>query len=198
MTAVPSDTLRAVAEEISRCTLCPLHETRTKTVPGLGHHAPRVMFIGEAPGKNEDEQGLPFVGRAGALLDELLGTAGLRRREVFIGNILKCRPPGNRNPQRKEIAACTPYLERQLRLLRPGSVCTLGNFAAEYVFDRVSGIDANVEDRSIGKVHGRVFHVRLLGRPVRFMPMYHPAAAIYNRKLIEVMKGDFVKLKGIL
>jgi DNA polymerase len=204
------ENLGKIAEKISKCTKCPLHESRTNTVPGHGSESPRVVFIGEAPGKKEDETGLPFVGRAGVLLDEMLARAGLEREEVFICNILKCRPPKNRNPRKEEIATCTPYLERQMQLRRPEVVCTLGNYAMQFVFSNATGVGAPRIGGSstdsciaagtggISKIHGQIFHIRLFDRPLKFMPLYHPAATIYNRKLIPEMEADFGKLGEML
>lgn len=169
------DDLRMRAES---CTACPLSETRTRTVFGCGPSDARVMLVGEAPGKNEDEQGLPFVGKAGHQLDELLSLAGLSRDLVFIANVLKCRPPKNRNPRRDEIAACSSFLEGQISAIDPLVIVTLGNFPTRFVLGSKDGIT---------ELRGREFSVD--GRVV--IPVYHPAATIYDRKKLPVLEDDF-------
>ncbi|MGM0509893.1 MAG: uracil-DNA glycosylase, partial [Thermoplasmatota archaeon] len=141
------DTLDKVHEEIETCTKCPLHENRTNAVPGEGDGDADIMLIGEGPGEKEDEQGRPFVGRAGKFLDELLDSAGLNRDEVFITNVVKCRPPDNRDPKKGEIKACNPYLKRQIQLIDPDVICTLGNHATETLIGK----------KGITKLHGKEF-----------------------------------------
>ncbi|MBR9707616.1 MAG: uracil-DNA glycosylase, partial [Candidatus Diapherotrites archaeon] len=130
-----NEQLKQVVQDISVCTKCVLHETRTNTVPGTGSTSPKIMFIGEAPGANEDLQGKPFVGRAGNLLTQLIESINLTREDVFIGNILKCRPPGNRNPKPEEIKTCTPYLERQINALKPKVIAPLGTFSTNFILN---------------------------------------------------------------
>jgi len=137
--------LESLAAEISRCTRCLLHRGRTKAVPGVGPSNAEIMFIGEAPGFHEDQQGLPFVGAAGNFLDELLGSIGLKRQEVFIANVIKCRPPGNRDPLPEEIEACKPYLDRQIELIQPQLVVTLGRFSMARAFPKAR----------ISRIHGQ-------------------------------------------
>ena len=156
-------------KEVSNCTKCPLHETRTKTVFGAGNADADLMFVGEAPGAEEDRQGLPFVGRAGQLLNQLLEEIGLSREDVFIANVLKSRPPGNRDPQPLEIEACEPYLFEQVRLIEPQVVCTLGNFATKLLTGSPTGI---TKVRGTPQVH------ELGGRTVFLLPLLHPAAAL--------------------
>ncbi len=183
--------LERVAEEIRKCTRCPLHETRTNAVPGEGGFAKGLLFIGEAPGRNEDLQGRPFVGRAGELLNELLDSIGLTREDVFITNVVKCRPPNNRDPAPEEVKACTPFLERQIQVLRPKLIVTLGRHAWKWVCEHFG-----IPYEAISRVHGRVFttNTLLYGR-ITVMPLYHPAAAIYNRELLPVLREDFQKLR---
>jgi len=157
------DTLEAVAAAVASCTKCPLHATRTKTVPGEGSPTARLMFVGEAPGADEDEQGRPFVGRAGQLLtDMIVKGMGLAREEVFIANVLKCRPPGNRDPLPNEVAACLPYLRAQLAIVRPEVLCALGRHAAHALLDTKA---------PIGRLRGRFLQYE--GIPL--MPTFHPS-----------------------
>jgi uracil-DNA glycosylase len=155
--------------EVQDCKRCPLYETRTKAVFGAGNADAELMFVGEAPGAEEDRQGLPFVGRAGQLLNLLLEEIGMNREDVFIANVLKSRPPGNRDPQPEEIRACEPYLWEQVRLIEPQVVCTLGNFATKLLSGSQTGI---TRVRGVPQVH------RLGGRAVFLLPLFHPAAAL--------------------
>lgn len=183
--APDASALDALRAQIGDCHRCPLGETRTTLVFGVGDPRARLMFIGEAPGRNEDLRGEPFVGAAGKLLDELLASIGLRRAQVYIANVLKCRPPGNRDPLSEEIATCTPYLAEQVRLIAPQVIATLGNFATRYMLDT---------DRGISQLHGRLFEVD--GR--RIVPIYHPAAALYSPDKRQVLFEDFLRLKTVL
>jgi uracil-DNA glycosylase len=180
--------LVALYHEAADCTRCPLAETRTKVVFGAGNADADLMFVGEAPGAEEDRQGLPFVGRAGALLNELLGGIGLERKDVFIANVLKCRPPGNRDPQPLEIDSCHPYLERQIELIRPAVIGTLGNFATKLITGSRTGI---TRVRGTPQVH------TLGGLPVFVMPLLHPAAALRTPSLVETLRGDFAALREL-
>lgn len=177
--------LEALAAHIGDCRRCPLGETRTKLVFGVGDPHAALMFVGEAPGKNEDLQGEPFVGAAGKLLDELLAGIGMTRSEVYIANILKCRPPGNRNPEAAEIECCTPFLRRQIDLVNPQVIATLGNFATKFLLDTTSGITA---------IRGRLFHVD--GRQV--VPVFHPAAALYTPAKKQTLAEDFRRISVVL
>jgi len=143
-------------EEIKNCKRCNLWKTRNNIVIGEGSLNADIMFIGEAPGYYEDKQGRPFVGKAGKILDELLNSVELKREEIYITNILKCRPPGNRDPLPEEIKACTPYLDRQIEIIKPKKICTLGNFATNYIFSSFG-----LKPESIGKIHGKVFKARI-------------------------------------
>jgi uracil-DNA glycosylase len=181
--------LKAVYEEARGCLACPLHETRTNVVFGAGNADADLMFVGEAPGANEDQQGLPFVGQAGKLLEKLLGEIGMERGDVFIANTLKCRPPGNRDPYPHELDACRHYLESQLELIAPTMICTLGNFATKLLRGDPTGIS---------KIHGQP-EVRTIGpRTVRLYPLYHPAAALYTPSTLEMLRGDFLRIPEIL
>jgi DNA polymerase len=176
--------LAHIAAEISACTLCKLHKTATHAVPGEGPANAKIMFIGEAPGFNEDRQGRPFVGAAGQFLNELLGLAGLQRSDVFIGNIVKHRPPNNRDPEADELAACVPYLDRQIAAINPRVIVTLGRFSMSKWFP----------NERISRIHGQPRW--LDGR--MYVPMLHPAAALHqpqNRPLIE---DDFRRLPEFL
>lgn len=181
--------LKAVYQEARVCVACPLHETRTNVVFGSGNADADLMFVGEAPGANEDQQGLPFVGQAGKLLEKLLAEIGLERGDVFIANTLKCRPPGNRDPYPHELEACRHYLESQLELIAPTMICTLGNFATKLLRGDPTGIS---------KIHGQP-EVRTIGpRTVRLYPLYHPAAALYTPSTLEMLRGDFLRIPEIL
>ena len=174
---------------VTGCTRCPLHECRTKAVFGAGNANAELMFVGEAPGAVEDQQGLPFVGRAGQLLEELLAGVGLGRDEVFVTNVLKSRPPGNRDPQPDEIEACKPYLFEQVELIEPKVVCTLGNFATKLLTRSSRGITA---------VRGRPQVHELGGRWVRIYPLYHPAAALRTPRVRAELQEDFAGLPELL
>ncbi len=176
--------LSEVAQEVSACTQCPLHLARRKAVPGEGPANAEIMFIGEAPGFHEDVQGRPFVGAAGQFLDELLEGIGLKREEVYITNVIKCRPPGNRDPEPEELAACAPYLDRQIQAIHPKVIVTLGRFSmAKFV-----------PNAKISQIHGRPFKVR--GQLV--VPMYHPAAALHQPSLRRVVEADFAQLPELI
>lgn len=165
--------LDEIAAEIAQCTQCPLSETRTKTVAGEGNPDADIVFIGEGPGANEDKQGKPFVGRAGKLLDNIIKAMGLSREDVFIGNIIKCRPPGNRDPKPDEIKSCFGYLQKQLEIIEPKVIIALGSPAAKSLLDTTEGI---------GKLRGK-FHeyVPDIGKkPIKLMPTYHPAYLLRN------------------
>jgi len=181
--------LKTVYEEAGGCMRCPLHQTRTNVVFGAGSADADLMFIGEAPGANEDRMGLPFVGQAGKLLDKLLAEIGMERKGVWICNVLKCRPPDNRDPQPNEIEACRDYLHSQVELIEPVVICTLGNFSTKLLRGDPTGIS---------RLHGHD-EVRILGsRAVRLYPLFHPAAALYTPSMLETLRADFQRLPGLL
>jgi uracil-DNA glycosylase len=181
--------LKAVYDEAKVCDRCALQRTRTTVVFGAGNADAELMFIGEAPGANEDRMGLPFVGQAGKLLDKLLGEIGMERKDVFIANTLKCRPPDNRDPHPQEIQACQDYLERQVELIEPTVICSLGNFSTKLLRGDTTGIS---------RLHGRE-EVRIIGsRAVRLYPLYHPAAALYTPSMLETLRGDFHRIPELL
>jgi len=178
-------TLAEIKALLGDCRRCPLSETRTRIVFGSGDPAAKVMLIGEAPGKSEDLTGVPFVGAAGKLLDELLTAAGLSREDVFVANVVKCRPPGNRNPARMEIETCVPFLREQIRVVGPEVIVTLGNFATRVVL----GTDAGITS-----LRGTVHHVGTF----TVLPVYHPAAAIYDRSKRGPLLADFALLGELI
>jgi len=173
----------------SECTRCPLAETRTRVVFGAGDADADLMFIGEGPGAEEDRQGLPFVGRAGQLLNKMLGTIGMARDDVFIANVVKCRPPGNRDPLPEEIESCRPYLEAQVRLIEPRVICTLGNFSTKLLTGNPQGIT---------RVRGAPQLHELGGRPVFILPLFHPAAALRTPAVAETLRTDFEGIPALL
>ena len=174
------ETLARIAKEIAVCTKCALHESRKKPVPGDGPADAEIMFIGEGPGFHENEQGHPFVGASGKFLDQLLAQAGVTRAEVFIANVVKCRPPGNRDPLTEELAACNEYLERQIEAINPSIIVTLGRFSMNRFFP---GAKISAVHGQMGKVGGRFV-----------IPMFHPAAALHQAALKPSILGDFAKL----
>jgi uracil-DNA glycosylase len=181
--------LDAYAAEIAGCTRCRLSEGRTQVVFGNGNPSADLMFVGEAPGFHEDKQGFPFVGQAGKLLDQLLEGIGLSRDMVFVANVLKCRPPGNRDPMPDEIESCEPHLFRQVELIEPKLVATLGNFATKLLSGKQLGIT---------RVHGQEQEVTLGGRRVLLYPIYHPAAALYTPKMLAVLQEDFSRIPELI
>ena len=185
----PFDELQAYADEVAGCTRCRLAQGRTQVVFGAGNPHADLMFVGEAPGFHEDKQGLPFVGQAGKLLEKLLAGIGLQRGDVYIANVLKCRPPGNRDPQPDEIEACESHLFRQIELIEPTVVATLGNFATKLLSGRQLGIT---------RVHGQEQETTIGSRSVLLYPLYHPAAALYTPAMLKVLESDFERLPALL
>jgi DNA polymerase len=182
--------LVALYHELKDCHSCPLAETRTNVVFGMGNADADLMFVGEAPGMHEDQQGLPFVGRAGKLLDQLLEEIGLeRRQDAFICNLLKCRPPGNRDPLPEEIEECRPHLFKQIELIQPRLICTLGNFATKLLSGSPQGIT---------RVHGRPQERSLGGLDVTLYPIFHPAAALRSTAVLEQLRDDFRQIPELL
>ena len=176
--------LRDLSDQIAACPKCSLAKTRTHAVPGEGDPNAQIVFIGEGPGYHEDQQARPFVGPAGKFLDELLASIKLRRQDVYICNVIKCRPPGNRDPLPGEIEACGPWLERQLEVLKPRLIVTLGRFSMTRYFP----------DQAIGRIHGQARRFD----NVTVVPMYHPAAALHQASLRGTIQEDFLKLPAIL
>lgn len=189
----PADRIAALDDyhrrEVVSCVRCPLSEGRTQVVVGAGNPDADVMFVGEAPGYHEDQQGVPFVGQAGKLLGRLLEGIGVTRDEVFIANVLKCRPPDNRNPRPEEIAACEPHLFRQIQLIRPRVVCTLGNFATRLLSGRPEGIT---------RVHGQELPLTIAGTSLLLFPLFHPAAALYARATLATLEEDFARIPELV
>jgi uracil-DNA glycosylase family 4 len=200
MWALACDTVSATADriaaleayhrdQVASCVRCPLSEGRTQVVVGNGDPDADLMFVGEAPGYHEDRQGLPFVGQAGKLLNALLEGIGLSRDQVFVANVLKCRPPGNRDPLPAEIRSCEPHLFRQIALIRPRVIATLGNFATKLLSGRPDGIS---------RVHGHELPIEIAGVPVLLYPLLHPAAALYTRAMLATLETDFARLPELL
>jgi uracil-DNA glycosylase family 4 len=181
--------LLAYGDVVAGCTKCALAAGRTQVVFGSGSPSAELMFVGEAPGFHEDKQGVPFVGAAGKLLSKLLAGIGIEREEVYIANVIKCRPPGNRNPLPEEIEACEGHLFRQIELIQPKLVATLGNFATKLLSGKPAGIT---------QVHGREQHVTLGGQDVTLYPIFHPAAALYTPRMLEVLETDFRRIPELL
>jgi DNA polymerase len=181
--------LAVLADSVAGCTKCRLAQGRTQVVFGSGHPHADLMFVGEAPGFHEDKQGVPFVGQAGKLLDNLLAGIGLTRSDVFVANVLKCRPPGNRDPLPDEIQACEGHLWKQIELIQPKVVATLGNFATKLLSGRPLGIT---------RVHGQEQETTLGGNRVLLYPLYHPAAALYTPRMLEVLQSDFRRIPELM
>lgn len=177
---MPEDSLEKVAQEVSGCPLCKLARTRKNSVPGEGSLSARIMFVGEAPGRFEDEKGRPFVGAAGKILDEMLSKAGLQRSQVFITNVVKCRPPNNRVPEADEATACRPYLDRQVALISPKIICILGRTAYASL---LGGGSITANRGKIIEKNGQKYFLTI-----------HPAAAIYNRNMLATLESDIKKL----
>jgi uracil-DNA glycosylase family 4 len=184
MTDISQMSLDQLEEAVRSCTLCPLHQGRTHAVPGEGPPNANIMFIGEGPGFHEDRQGRPFVGAAGQFLEELLASIGMTREQVYIANVVKCRPPGNRDPMPNELSACEPYLEQQIQLIKPKVIVTLGRFSMYRYFPGAS----------ITKIHGQPKRVG----NVLVVPMFHPAAALHQPKWRPLVEEDFKKLPGLI
>jgi DNA polymerase len=183
--------LEKLSLQIKNCDKCSLRKNRKNAVPGEGNWRNRVMLIGEAPGFNEDEQGRPFVGKAGKLLEEFLSSIGKKREEVFITNVVKCRPPNNRQPEEDEIKICTSlYLNRQIELIKPKLIVCLGNISANYIFKKF-----NLRFESMNKTHGKVFSVSNLFIQTKIIATYHPAAILRNQNLMPIAKADWEIIK---
>ena len=187
------DSLEKLNQLINSCKKCPLYKHRTNPVPGEGPSDARIMLIGEAPGYNEDKQGKPFVGRAGKLLGEMLKIIGLDRSKVFITNVVKCRPPGNRTPTKDEIKACSPFLDRQIDIIKPKVIISLGNVASEYILNKFSQ-----PVKPMKYINGKVFEISNLKMRVKVIPMYHPAAILRNPGMMEMYKETWIKIREVI
>lgn len=184
------DLINIVDEEVRNCRKCRLSKTRKNAVPGEGNPDSNVIFVGEGPGHWEDVKGRPFVGAAGKLLDEMLLKADLSRGQVYITNIVKCRPPGNRDPRPDEAEVCTPYLDRQLEIIKPKFIVTLGRHSTFHILSKLG-----YETSGITRVRGKTFEASLWGSKVHIIPTFHPAAALYDVKLKDYLAKDFQLLK---
>lgn len=187
------ETLEDIEREIRSCRKCNLWATKTNYVPGEGNPKAKVVFVGEAPGREEDKQGRPFVGNAGKYLTEVMHKYGLKREDVYITNVLKCRPPNNRDPKPEEIEACKPYLIRQLDVIKPNVIVCLGRYSASVVFDLLG-----LKFPGISKVRGKVFDAERWGKTIKVVAIYHPAAILYRPQLKEDFENDFKKIVDLL
>lgn len=188
-----SSKLDDIKNEILNCRKCGLYKTKTKYVPGEGNPQAGLVFVGEAPGREEDLQGRPFVGNAGKLLTEMLSKIGLSRGDVFICNVLKCRPPNNRDPLPEEVEACGQYLVRQIEVIKPDVIVCLGRFAAKFIFERFG-----IQFTSISRVRGKIFEGEKWEKKVRIVPLYHPAAILYRPQLKEEYENEFRRIGKLL
>lgn len=182
--------MKNVTDSVNKCKKCELYKTRNKPVVGEGSLDSNIIFIGEAPGRNEDNSGKPFVGKAGKIFDELLRSIGLQRNDVYITNILKCRPQNNRNPLNAEIEACKKYLTNQIEIIKPKIIVTLGNFATAFIFKKFS-----LKNDKISKIHSKVFEINSSHGIIKIIPLYHPAVATYNPNTKTTLLKDFNVIK---
>lgn len=182
--------VRKVMSSVENCRKCDLWKTRKKPVFGEGSIDTDILFVGEAPGYNEDLQGRPFVGKAGKILDELLKSIGLHRSEIYIANLLKCRPPENRSPLKTEIDACAEHLDKQIEIIQPKIIVPMGNFACSYIFEKFG-----LKYDKISNVHGKIFQINTIFGNVKIIPMYHPAVATYNPDTKNTLLADFKSIK---
>ena len=185
--------LLKIKNEVIECRKCSLYKTRKFPVIGEGNHQAKIVFVGEAPGRRENETGRPFCGQAGHILDELLNSIHLRREDIYICNLLKCRPPFNRDPLSEEIKACSPYVLRQIKIINPKIICTLGNFASKFFLEEF-GLSDKVE--GISKLHGKIFSPD--GKKFKIIPLYHPAVAVYNDNMKRTLEKDFKILEKLI
>jgi len=186
--------LQKLSIQIKNCDKCPLYKNRKNAVPGEGDWKSKIMLIGEAPGFNEDEQGRPFVGRAGKLLEEFLNSIGKKREEVFITNVVKCRPPNNRQPEEEEVKVCTSlYLDKQIELIKPKLIICLGNVSANYIFKKFG-----LKFESMSRIHGKTHSVSNLFTQTKIIATYHPAAILRNQNLMPIAKADWETIKEVI
>ena len=184
--------LKKIKDDVIACKKCSLYKTRKYPVIGEGNHQAKIMFVGEAPGAQENMTGRPFCGAAGKILDELLNSVGIKRNVVYIANILKCRPPINRDPEENEISACSPFLERQIEIIQPEIICPLGRYAMNFLMGKFN-LEEDIEP--IGKIHGKVFKTK---KRLFLIPFYHPAVAAYNMNMKKTLEDDFKILKNYI
>jgi len=199
---IPTETdkkLKKIKEEVINCKKCSLYRDRIDNkyypVIGEGNHQAKVIFIGEAPGANEAKTGRPFCGASGKILDKLLESVGIERKDIYIANILKCRPPNNRNPKTEEIFACVPYLEKQIEIIKPRLICPLGNYSTAFILEKYGLKD---EIQGISKIHGKLFKTKASFGKKEIIPFYHPAVAVYNANMKEILEKDFQILKSFI
>ena len=187
--------LKKIRDKVLYCKKCSLYEYRIKNkffpVIGEGNHQAKIMFIGEAPGLQEAKTGRPFCGAAGKVLDEILESGGIKRQEIYITNVLKCRPPANRDPKPEEIKACSPYLLRQIEVIKPKIICTLGNYSTAFILEKFGLFD---KIQGISKIHGKIFETT---KGLKIIPLYHPAVVVYNQNMKATLKRDFKVLTTI-
>lgn len=180
--------LKQIKKEVLACRKCLLYKTRILPVIGEGNHWAKIMLVGEGPGASEAKTGRPFCGDAGKVLDQLLKEAGIKRKEIYITNILKDRPPNNRDPKKEEIEVCTPYLERQIEIIQPKIIGTLGNYSTAYILEKYGQKD---KIQGISKIHGKVLEVEISFRKIKIIPIYHPAVVVYNQNMRKILEKDF-------
>ncbi len=185
--------LKKIKEKILNCQKCPLYKNRNYPVIGEGSHQAKIMFIGEAPGVQEDKTGHPFCGPAGKILDELLNSVGIKRENVYVSNLIKCRPSNNRDPQKEEIGACSSYIERQIKIIQPKIICPLGRYSMQFLMEKF-GLKSEIQP--ISKIHGKVFEIKTLFQEIKLIPFYHPATVTYNANMKEILKKDFKILEN--
>jgi len=185
--------MEKIATLVKNCKKCSLYKTRNNPVNGDGSVDTKILFIGEAPGRNEDIQGKPFVGRAGKILDELLESIDLKRDEVYIANLIKCRPPENRNPLKSEIESCNGYLDKQIEIIKPKIIAPLGNFSCSFIFEKFG-----LKYDKISLVRGKIFDINMLSGKMRIIPLYHPAVVTYNPNTKTVLLDDFKVIKQVI
>lgn len=194
MTLNRTKNLRKIRDQVIQCQKCFLYKTRILPVIGQGSHQAKVIFIGEAPGANEDKTGVPFCGASGNVLSELLESIGYKREDVYIANILKCRPPENRDPLPNEIESCSSYLEKQIKIIKPRVICSMGNYATAYILEKF-GLKNEIQ--GISKIHGKIFETDMFLDHLKIIPLYHPAVAVYNANMKETLKNDFKIIKKL-
>lgn len=187
-----TEKLKDVKNKVVSCQQCSLYKTRTNPVIGEGSHSAEILFVGEAPGAEEDRQARPFCGRSGQFLTELIESIGIGREDVYICNLLKCRPPGNRDPQPDEIQTCTQYLKEQIEIIKPEVVCSLGRFSMQFLMEKF-GLKGQL--KSISQIHGQVFITQDWIPGIKFIPFFHPAVAVYNSNMKEELLKDFKVLR---